>query len=171
MSESTGDEHFIRKAETTTLSDDAASVDVRKIFTPAGERLELEAPMLGRRIRLDAMELEALSWQDTGTFESFLEDATEVPDREQRLEAVRARHDEDSDADPDETDEPITITNEFAEAHVQRLSTAAGDRLEITAPKLGYQTRLGPADLEGVTLQNTETFTAFLEEPFGPNGH
>jgi hypothetical protein len=50
-----------------------ASVLVRKIRTRAGERLEISSPQLGYSIRLDALALEALSWQDPETISGFLE--------------------------------------------------------------------------------------------------
>jgi hypothetical protein len=50
-----------------------ATVIVRKIRTRAGERLEIGSPQLGHSIRLDALALEALSWQTPETISSFLE--------------------------------------------------------------------------------------------------
>lgn len=173
MSEPSEDEHFIRKRQTTRVSDDVTSIELRKIFTPAGERLELEAPALGQQIRLDAMELEALSWQKHAAFVTFLERGyeIEIPDRDARIDAIRGSGEADPDTDPVDADEPITVTNEFAEAHVQKVETTDGERLEIRAPKLGYQIRLTAAAVESVTVQSTETFTEFLETPFGPDGH
>lgn len=158
------DEHFIRKGETVSLDDRHTTVEIRKVFTPAGERLEIEAPNRGYRIRLDAMELEALSWQDHDTFEEFLADGDslpagfDVPDRS-----------DDRAAGADVVHE-WTVTNEFAEAHVRKLADSDGEWLEIEAPKLGYLIRLQSVELEGVTWQETETFTRFLETPFGPDG-
>jgi hypothetical protein len=171
MSSEEAKEHYIEKRETAALSDGLTTVELRKIFTPAGERLELEAPNVGRSIRLDAMELESLSWQEPETFIGFL--AQELPglpeDTEARAEFIReAAAEENGDAD---VKKAVTVTNEFAEAAVRALETDAGDRLEIEAPKLGYRTRLTPTGLETVTWQTTETFTEFLEKPFGPDDH
>jgi hypothetical protein len=66
--------------------------------------------------------------------------------------------------------EPLEIGNEFAFVRVRKIWTRNGERLEITAPKLGYQIRLDPLELESLTWQTTETFSKFLETPFGP-GH
>lgn len=160
----TPDEHFIRKGETVSLDDSHTTVEIRKIFTPAGERLEIEAPRRGYRIRLDAMELEALSWQDHETFAGWLADGDSLPAGFDGAELT------DDRAAGAEVVHEWTVTNEFAEAHVRKLTDPAGEWLEIEAPKLGYLIRLQSVELEGVTWQETETFTQFLETPFGPDG-
>jgi hypothetical protein len=157
------DEHFIRKGETVSLDGQDTIIHVRKIFTPAGERLEIEAPDRGYRIRLDAMELESLSWQDHETFVEFLASGDALPEGF-----------ETSAPSPDEEVDVVhewSVTNEFADARVRKLSRSDGEWLEIEAPKLGYVIRLDPLELAGVTWQETETFTAFLETPFGPDDH
>lgn len=156
------DEHFIRKGETVSLDGPDSTVHVRKIFTPAGERLEIEAPDRGRRIRLDAMELESLSWQDHDTFVEFLAAGDALP---QDFESTAPALDEEV-----EVVHEWSVTNEFADARVRKLKRADGEWLEIEAPKLDYVIRLDPLELVGVTWQETETFTAFLETPFGPDG-
>ena len=50
-----------------------AGVRVRQLRTRTGERLEIESIDLGFSIRLDALALEALSWQSPDTISSFLE--------------------------------------------------------------------------------------------------
>jgi hypothetical protein len=47
----------------TTIVNEFTGVRVRKLLTRNGERLEVESMRLGYRIRLDALGLEALSWQ------------------------------------------------------------------------------------------------------------
>lgn len=158
------EEHFIRKGKTVALADDHATLELRKIFTPAGERFEIEATDLGHSIRLDAMELETLSWQDHETYIGFLEDRGELPEGFSGMAGTAL------DADATVVQE-WSVTNEFAEAHVRKLETGDGERLEIEAPKLGYRIRLAPLEVEGVTWQETETFTTFLETPFGPDAH
>lgn len=54
------------------LGNEFALVRVRKVYTRNGERLEIEAPKLGHRIRLDPVELESLTWQDHEVFSGFL---------------------------------------------------------------------------------------------------
>ena len=64
-------------------------------------------------------------------------------------------------------DEPVQIGNEFALVKVRKVYTRNGERLEIEAPKLGLRIRLDALELESLTWQTTETFSKFLETPFG----
>ena len=166
------EEHFVTKGEPVIVRDDVTEVSYRKIFTPAGERLEIEGPNVGFRIRLDAMALETLAWQDHEKFQQFVEEAGDrTPGSlDDRLEAMREASPVESLADADRS-EPIKVTNEFAEAHVRHGRGPEGDLVEITAPKLGYRIVLTPTELESVTWQEPETFTEFLETPFGPDDH
>lgn len=66
-------------------------------------------------------------------------------------------------------DASVEISNEFALVRVARVHTRNGERLEIEAPKLGYRTLLDAVALETLTWQPPETFSAFLEHPFGPH--
>lgn len=54
------------------LANEFAAVRVRRRRTRNGERLEIEAPRLGRRITLCPVELESLTWQTPETFSRFL---------------------------------------------------------------------------------------------------
>jgi hypothetical protein len=71
---------------------------------------------------------------------------------------------------PVERGEPIEIANEFAFVRVRKVLTRNGERLEIESPKLGYSIHLDPLELESLTWQPKETFSRFLETPYGP-GH
>lgn len=62
----------------------------------------------------------------------------------------------------------LVIANEFATVIVRKVHTRNGVRLEIASPKLGHSIRLDPLELESLTWQTTETFSRFLETPFGP---
>lgn len=64
--------------------------------------------------------------------------------------------------------ETIVIANEFAHVELRKVWTRNGERLEIRSPRLDRQIRLDPLELESLTWQTTETFTGFLETPFGP---
>lgn len=55
------------------LANEYAVVRVRKVRTGNGVRLEIDAPRLGRRIRLCPLELESLTWQSHEVFSEFLE--------------------------------------------------------------------------------------------------
>jgi hypothetical protein len=61
----TGDEPF-------ELANEYATVQVRRVRTRNGVRLEISSPQLGRAIRLCPLELEALTWQTHETFSEFL---------------------------------------------------------------------------------------------------
>lgn len=64
--------------------------------------------------------------------------------------------------------DPIVIANEFAEVEVRKVRTRNGVRLEIRSPKLGYLVRLDALELESLSWQPVETFSRFLETPWGP---
>lgn len=61
------------------VSNEFAQVEVRKVSTGQGERLEIRDRETGDAIRLDALELESLTWHDNERFD----------------ELFRARRDED----------------------------------------------------------------------------
>lgn len=140
------------------ITDDDGTVVVEKVFTRTGERLEIAAPRLDRSIRLDAIAIESLTWQRE---EEMAERAATVP--EGRDEAAAA----DAASGP-EREDAITVSNEFAMASVQKEQGEDGDYLAVSAPKLGYDARFGVRELEWVVCQDHETFTEFLEHPFGP---
>jgi hypothetical protein len=60
------------------------------------------------------------------------------------------------------------FANEFAFTLVRKAGAGSEARLEIISPKLGYQTYLSAPPLESLTWQNPQTFSKFLEEPYGP---
>jgi hypothetical protein len=62
----------------------------------------------------------------------------------------------------------IEITNEFASVRVRKVQSGAGARLEIFSPRLGHAIRLDAVALESLTWQSMDTFSRFLETPFGP---
>lgn len=66
-----------------------------------------------------------------------------------------------------EANELFEIGNEFALVRVRRIRTRNGHRLEITSPKLQYQFRLDPLELESLTWQAPDTFARMLEHPYG----
>jgi hypothetical protein len=58
--------------EPVELANEYATVQVRKVHTRNGVRLEISSPRLGRGIRLCPLELESLTWQTHETFSEFL---------------------------------------------------------------------------------------------------
>ena len=55
------------------VSNEFATVTVRKVFTRNGERLEIRSVTQDRWVRLDAIALEALTWSDALTVGRGLE--------------------------------------------------------------------------------------------------
>lgn len=54
------------------LANEYALVQIRRVRTGQGVRLEIAAPRLGSRIRLDPLELETLTWQSHELFSQLL---------------------------------------------------------------------------------------------------
>ena len=54
------------------LTNEFATVRVRRVYTRNGVRLEISSPRLGRSIQLDPLSLESLTWQPMETFSEFL---------------------------------------------------------------------------------------------------
>jgi hypothetical protein len=61
------------EGEPIIIANEFAEVEVRKVHTRNGVRLEIRSPRAGYVVRLDALELEALSWQSPETFSRLLE--------------------------------------------------------------------------------------------------
>lgn len=68
----------------------------------------------------------------------------------------------------DGAEPPITLGNEFSEIRVSRIETRNGARLLIESPRSGQWVALCPLELEALTWQNTETFSAMIGNPFAP---
>jgi hypothetical protein len=64
--------------------------------------------------------------------------------------------------------EAIVIANEFAEVRVSRIETRNGARLLIESPKSGQWVTLCPLEVEALTWQNPQTFSAMIGNPYGP---
>ncbi|WP_230206503.1 hypothetical protein [Microbacterium gorillae] len=82
MADNSGDPEGISGGEYIDIANEFAHVLVRKIYTRNGERLEIIAPHLEKQIRLDPLELEALTWQTTATFSRMLEEPFGTADPE-----------------------------------------------------------------------------------------
>lgn len=54
------------------LTNEFATVRVRRVYTRNGVRLEISSPRLSKSIRLDPLALESLTWQSTEVFSEFL---------------------------------------------------------------------------------------------------
>lgn len=60
----------------------------------------------------------------------------------------------------------IELGNEFAQVRVSRVATRNGWRLLIESPKSGHRVTLCPLELEALTWQGPQTFSAMLAHPF-----
>jgi hypothetical protein len=60
-------------------------------------------------------------------------------------------------------DGPIVIANEFADVIVSRVRTRNGMRLDIWSPRRGTRVQLDAVELDCLSYQEPETFTAMLE--------
>jgi hypothetical protein len=138
----------------THVSDGTSEVAVRRVDTPKGTRLELEAIDTGHRLRLDAVTLECLTWQDKETFLSFV-DRNDSQDSAGRVDVQR-------DSSGDNISNLTSVTNEFGHVDVGVYEDATSRWLQITAPKLGFTTRLNAAALESVVWQDRKTFTELI---------
>lgn len=144
--------------EYTEISNESAIALVRKVRTRNGVRLEIHSPEMDKRVYLDPLLLESLAWQTPETFSDILEDPHELEDLEEE------------EGEVDEETEYTEFANEFAFTLVRKVRTRKGARLEIISPKLGYQIYLDAPLLESLTWQTPQTFSKFLEEPYGPRG-
>ncbi|ELY50884.1 hypothetical protein [Natronolimnohabitans innermongolicus] len=156
MSDPTEDSQYVEIADETTLSDGETDVLVRHVKTPKGERLEVRSAT--DAIRIDAMGLESLSWQDQDVFGEFLDREYEFPIASESDAAT-------------ETITEFVISNEYADVAVRVLETAEGDRLVLEAPKKQYSLQADPTCLDALAEQDSTIFSAFLETPHGPDGH
>ena len=143
----------------TEISNKNAVVLVRKVRTRNGVRLEIYSPETDRRVYLDPLLIESLSWQTAETFSDTLQD----PPENSHAEEVEERQ-------VSGEEEYTEFTNEFAYTLVRKVRVGDDARLEILSPKLDYQTYLDASLLESLTWQTTATFSRFLEEPYGPRG-
>lgn len=74
------------------------------------------------------------------------------------------------------SDEPVRVGettevgNEYALVRVSKVWTRNGERLRIESVRLGGSIQLDALELESLTWQSHETFSKFLETPFGTEG-
>ena len=68
------EEPTIKRGQSFTVANEFAEVTLQKIHTPRGERVEIKSPSLGYQIRLDAVALESITWQEPELFSELLEE-------------------------------------------------------------------------------------------------
>jgi hypothetical protein len=62
----------------------------------------------------------------------------------------------------------LVIANEFSEIRITKVRTRNGSRLLIESPRSGQWISLCPLELESLTWQSTQTFSAMVGNPFRP---
>lgn len=149
----TADDPGVTVRPLTTIEDDDVRVVVRAVETPKGERLELEAPAAGDRIRLDAVALEALTWQDDASFTRLL------VDRDEPASTIGTSYD-----GPSTVTTLTAITNEFGHVNVRELDTPDGPRLELDAQNMAHAAQLTPSALAAIAAQSSAAFTTLIRE-------
>jgi hypothetical protein len=60
------------ESETLVVANEFAEVLVQRVLTHNGVRLEVSSPRLHRAVRLDPLQLEALTWQEAAAFSAML---------------------------------------------------------------------------------------------------
>lgn len=137
----------------TTIEGDDVDVHVREVETPKGERLELETGDRADRIRLDAVALESLTWQD---FDSFVR---LVVGTDASAEAIVTAYDGEFTATA-----LTQITNEFGHVNVRELDTPDGQLLELDAQNMAYSAQLNAAALAAIARLSIEAFGTLIRE-------
>ena len=69
---------------------------------------------------------------------------------------------------PGDGEPVIRLANEFAEVVVEQVRTRNGARLRISVPSSGREIMLCPLELEALTWQGHELYSALLRTPHGP---
>lgn len=139
------------------LSDDATTVAIHEHTTPNGSRLSIH-PEDGPECRLDALELESVTWQA----EDFLDAHIDAADR------CPSSTPPNSDPAAIEPHTTLRIGNEYALVEVRALEIDGTDRLLIESVKMGYTIVVGPSELAALARQDPSFFSALLETPLGP---
>lgn len=144
--------------EAIEVSDGDVRISAQKIYTPKGERLEIEDPD-GDVIYLDSVALESLAWQAPESIEEMLE--------EEGIDAEPPALPEATGVDA--AINTFRVSNEFAQVDVGKVRSDGAERIVVDSPKLGYTIHLRPVDLRAITRQRMDRFSEFLETPFGPD--
>lgn len=138
-----------KTTNTFVLADGDHHVQLRKFLTPNGERLVIESD--GASVRLDALALESLSWQDSAFFEKLTG----------RDHAV----DFEISVDGEPT---MQIGNEYTTIKIRCHDMASSPMVSLRSPKLEYHCVLDAAELGAIAHQNPAFFSDLLATPLGP---
>lgn len=132
------------------------SLTLKKVYTQKGERVEIAAGRLDKAIRLDALALESVAWQDDAA-------------------AIWTQLDGPDSPTPDETavvletgdSGEIELSNEYT--HVTLSPGTKPNTVLLESVGLDYTIELDARALEHLAWQpNAYSLSRFLETPFGP---
>lgn len=148
-----------RRTDERRLAAGETSVVVRKLVSK-GERLEIDDGE--RRVKLDALLLEGLSWQrDLAAIDELIDSDTGIA-ADPAAEAV-------GDPDGVTSDDAVSVSSEYAHVLVEDVTTPAGDALVVTAPGRGSTTVFGVRSLRDLAaVEDTFAFSVWFRTPFGP---
>ena len=132
----------------TELTADSHTIELSRVETPKGERLEIKTPTSS--IRLDAVALEALTWQDNETLAA-------LPDAD--TDQVTSASDMPKQ---DERTQLTVISNEFGFVVVHETLTEAGVRIDLEAEKQDESIQLCPSELKTLAQQDQNLFTQWV---------
>lgn len=139
-----------------SLSDDVHTVEIRKVITRNGERLEIATVDTTNRIQIDPLGLESLSWQHPRELAQLL-----------RSEYMPSHDNTESGSVIND----LELVNEFSHVMAHHIRANGDDFLDIIAPEIGHKIRLPPSILAALSEHDTHLFSQFLETPFGPDDH
>jgi hypothetical protein len=152
-----------RETDRIDVRGDEGVVTVRKLVSK-GERLEIDRG--DTSVKLDALLLEGLTWQEDGAAVDTLLDA-EAAVAGDPVEFTAGGRDGAEAFEP--TDDAISVSNEYANVFVREVSTAAGDAIGVTTPGRGTAVTLGPQSLRALAgVDDTSVFSVWFKTPFGP---
>ena len=134
----------------TELTTDSCTIELNRVETPKGERLEIKTPVSS--IRLDAVALEILTWQDNVTIAALPSAGTEQMT---------------STSDTSEKDERTKLTvisNEFGFVVVYKTQMETTACIDLEAEKQDESIRLHPSELKTLAQQEQKLFTKWVRD-------
>jgi hypothetical protein len=143
-----------------TLTGGETTVTIRKLVSK-GERLQIEAGE--HSVKLDAILLEALSWQrDLAAVDELLGGEAFQSDSVASIAG-------DDSVEIEDGGEEVSVSSEYSHVLVRDVETPSGPGVEITTPNRGTSLTLGGQSLAALAaVEDTYVFSPWFETPFGP---
>ncbi|WP_436348287.1 hypothetical protein [Natronorubrum sp. FCH18a] len=149
---------YVTVADEFEVSNAGRTATVRKLETRKGERVEIESPSGDETLRVDALGLESLAWQERAVISQYLPEGDEMESLETESDEVAC-------------DAEFELMNEYAHVRLRRLRSPEVSVLQIHAPKKRERIQIDASGLGGLARQTHAIFTGFLEQPHGPEDH